>query len=140
MMIRSSMAALVGAAVVALASPALAQNVNFKATLGGGEEVPPVQTSGKGELTATFDQGSKRLTWKGNYSGLSGPATAAHFHAAEKGKNGGVAVPISPSASPMEGSATLNDQQTADLLAGRWYVNVHTEANKAGEIRGQMTR
>ena len=139
-MIRSSMAALLGAAVVALASPALAQNVNFKATLGGGEEVPPVQTSGKGELTATFDQGSKRLTWKGNYSGLSGPATAAHFHAAEKGKNGGVAVPISPSASPMEGSATLNDQQAADLLAGRWYVNVHTEANKAGEIRGQMTR
>ncbi len=98
MMIRS-MAALVGAVVLALASPALAQNVNFKATLGGGEEVPPVQTSGKGELTATFDQASKRLTWKGNYSGLSGPATAAHFHAAEKGKNGGVAVPISPSAS-----------------------------------------
>ena len=139
MMIRS-MAALVGAAVLALASPALAQNVNFKATLGGGEEVPPVQTQGKGELTATFDQGSKRLTWKGNYSGLSGPATAAHFHAAEKGKNGGVAVPISPSASPMEGSATLTDQQAADLLAGRWYVNIHTEANKAGEIRGQMAR
>jgi CHRD domain len=139
MMIRT-MAALAGAAVLALASPALAQNVNFKATLGGGEEVPPVQTSGKGELTATFDQASKRLTWKGNYSGLSGPATAAHFHAAEKGKNGGVAVPISPSASPMEGSATLNDQQAADLLAGRWYVNIHTEANKAGEIRGQMAR
>ncbi len=139
MMIRS-MTALVGAVVLALASPALAQNVNFKATLGGGEEVPPVQTSGKGELTATFDQASKRLTWKGNYSGLSGPATAAHFHAAEKGKNGGVAVPISPSASPMEGSATLNDQQAADLLAGRWYVNIHTEANKAGELRGQMTR
>ena len=139
MMIRS-MAALVGAAVLAFASAALAQIVNFKATLGGGEEVPPVQTSGKGELTATFDQGSKRLTWKGNYSGLSGPATAAHFHAAEKGKNGGVAVPISPSASPMEGSATLNDQQAADLMAGKWYVNVHTEANKAGEIRGQLAR
>ena len=139
-MMNRSLAALFGAAVFALASPALAQNVNFKATLGGGEEVPPVQTQGKGELTATFDQGSKRLTWKGNYSGLSGPATAAHFHAAEKGKNGGVAVPISPSASPMEGSATLNDQQAADLMAGRWYVNVHTEANKAGELRGQMTR
>jgi hypothetical protein len=139
MMIRS-MAALVGAAVLALASPALAQTINFKATLSGSEEVPPVQTAGKGELTATFDQGSKRLTWKGNYSGLSGPATAAHFHAAEKGKNGGVEVPISPAASPMEGSATLNDKQVADLLAGRLYVNVHTEANKAGELRGQMTR
>lgn len=135
-----SIAALAGAAFLVLASPALAQNVNFKATLGGEEEVPPVQTSGKGELTATFDQGSKRLTWKGNYTGLSGPATAAHFHAAEKGKNGGVAVPISPAASPMEGSATLTDQQAADLMAGRWYVNVHTEANKAGELRGQMMR
>jgi hypothetical protein len=139
MMIRS-LAALFGAVVLAFASPALAQNVNFKATLSGAEEVPPVQTQGKGELTATFDQASKRLTWKGNYSGLSGPATAAHFHAAEKGKNGGVAVPISPSTSPMEGSATLNDQQAADLMAGRWYVNIHTEANKAGELRGQMTR
>ena len=99
-----------------------------------------VRLLGKGELTATFDQASKRLTWKGNYSGLSGPATAAHFHAAEKGKNGGVAVPIAPAASPMEGSATLTDQQAADLLAGRWYVNIHTEANKAGELRGQMTR
>jgi hypothetical protein len=139
MMIRS-LAVLVGAAFLALASPALAQNVNFKATLAGDEEVPPVQTAGKGELTATFDQASKRLNWKGSYAGLSGPATAAHFHAAEKGKNGGVAVPISPAASPMEGSATLNDQQAADLMAGRWYVNVHTEANKAGELRGQMMR
>jgi hypothetical protein len=25
-------------------------------------------------------------------------------------------------------------------MAGRWYVNVHTEANKAGEIRGQVTK
>jgi hypothetical protein len=139
MMIRS-MAALVGAAFLVLATPALAQSVNFKATLSGDEEVPPVQTPGKGEFTATFDPASKRLTWKGNYTGMSGPATAAHFHAAEKGKNGGVAVPISPATSPMEGSATLTDQQAADLMAGRWYVNVHTENNKAGELRGQLTR
>ena len=139
MMIRS-MAALVGAAFLALASPALAQTIDFKATLSGAEEVPPVQTGGKGELTATFDQASKRLTWKGNYSGLSGPVIGAHFHAAEKGKNGGIEVPISAATSPIEGSATLNDKQAADLLAGRLYVNVHTDANKAGEIRGQMTR
>jgi len=140
MTVRLFAPALVGAVALALASPAMAQTVNFKANLSGAEENPPVQTSGKGDFTATFDQGSKRLSWKGNYSGLSGPATAAHFHSAEKGKNGGVAVPIAPATSPMEGSATLNDQQAADLMAGKWYVNVHTEANKAGEVRGQLTR
>jgi len=34
------------------------------------------------------------LVWKGSYAGLSGPATAAHFHAGEVGKNGGVVIPI----------------------------------------------
>ena len=136
----SMASALLCATAFAFASPAMAQSVNFKASLSGAEEVPPVQTAGKGELTATFDQASKKLSWQGNYSGLSGPATAAHFHAAEKGKNGGVAVPIAPAASPLKGEATLNDQQVTDLMAGRWYVNVHTEANKAGEIRGQMEK
>jgi hypothetical protein len=140
MTIRSVTTALLGAAVLALTSPVMAQTMSFKATLSGAEEVPPLQGAAKGELTATFDQASKRLAWKGSYSGLSGPATAAHFHSAEKGKNGSVAVPIAPATSPMEGSATLNDQQAADLMAGKWYVNIHTEAHKAGEIRGQMTR
>jgi hypothetical protein len=115
--------------------------MNFKASLKGGEEVPPVQTSASGSVTATYDTASKKLTWKGNYSGLSGPATAAHFHGpSEPGKNAGVALPIAPNASPFEGSATLTDAQAADLMAGKWYVNIHTAANKAGEIRGQRTK
>ena len=40
----------------------------------------------------------------------------------------------------MQGSATLTDGQMADLMAGKWYANVHTAANPAGEIRGQMVR
>jgi hypothetical protein len=40
----------------------------------------------------------------------------------------------------MNGSATLTDAQAADLMAGKWYVNVHTAENKGGEIRGQVLK
>ena len=141
MTVRSTLTALACTTVIALASPATAATMNLKASLKGAEEVPPVQTSGTGSVTATYDTASKKLTWKGSYSGLSGPATAAHFHGpGEPGKNAGVAVPIAPNASPFEGSATLTDAQAADLTAGRWYVNVHTAANPGGEIRGQLTK
>ena len=64
-----------------------------------------------------------------------------HFHGpAEAGKNAGVVLPIAPAKSRMEGSATLTDAQAADLAAGKWYVNVHTAANKDGEIRGQVLK
>ncbi len=60
---------------------------------------------------------------------------------AEPGKNAGVAVPIGQTVtSRASGKATLTDAQAADLMAGRWYVNIHTAANKGGEIRGQVTK
>jgi hypothetical protein len=42
--------------------------------------------------------------------------------------------------SPFEGEATLTDAQASDLMAGKWYFNIHTAANKGGEIRGQVTK
>lgn len=138
---RPFMAALACAAALAFAAPAAAETVAMKAELKASNEVPPTDSKGSGAVTATYDTASKKLTWKGSYSGLSGPATAAHFHTGEAGKNGGVAVPIGGAdKSPFEGSATLNDAQAADLMAGRLYVNIHTAANKAGEIRGQVVK
>jgi hypothetical protein len=56
------------------------------------------------------------------------------------GENAGVAVPLSGSlATPMSGTVSLTPAQAADLIAGKWYVNLHTAANPNGEIRGQLT-
>jgi CHRD domain len=127
-------------AAVAFAGPAFAEKL--KATLSGATEVPANTTAGKGTADIDYDAASKKLSWKLSYSGLTGPATAAHFHGpAEEGKNAGVAVAIpNATSSPSEGSATLTDAQAADLLAGKYYVNVHTAANPGGEIRGQVTK
>ena len=141
--LRSTLAALACVAAFALATPSMAAMVNMKAELKASNEVPPNSSKGTGEVTATYDTASKKLSWKGTYSGLTGAATAAHFHAGEAGKNGGVVVPIfqGPTAkSPFEGSKTLTAAQASDMMAGRWYVNIHTAANKAGEIRGQVTK
>lgn len=125
---------------IAFAGPAFAEKM--KATLDGKSETPPNASAGTGTADIDYDASSKKLTWKLTYSGLTGPATAAHFHGpAEPGKNAGVAVAIPNAAtSPNDGSATLTDAQAADLLAGKYYVNVHTAANPGGEIRGQVTK
>lgn len=128
-------------ASVAFAGAASAETMKMKATLDGKSEVPANTSAGTGTADITYDTSAKKLSWKMTYSGLTGPATMAHFHGpAEPGKNAPVAVPITPATSPSEGSATLTDAQAADLMAGKYYVNVHTEANKGGEIRGQVTK
>jgi hypothetical protein len=118
---------------------AQAEQIRFKADLAPG---PGIASSGKGMATASLDTTSKTLTWNVDYSGLSGPATAAHIHGpADPGANAGIVVPFSGNlTSPIKGSATLTDAQIAQLEAGKWYVNIHTEANKPGEIRGQLVR
>lgn len=127
-------------AALALAGPAFADKM--KATLDGKSEVPANTSAGKGTAELDYDAASKKLSWKLTYSGLSGPATAAHFHGpAAAGANAGVAVAIpNAAASPVSGSATLTDAQAADLAAGKWYFNIHTAANKGGEIRGQVMK
>ena len=119
-----------------------AETLTYKVALRSASEVPPNTSGGSGTADVTYDTQTKQLKWKVSYSGLTGPATTAHFHGpAEPGKNAGVMIPIQNIAtSPAEGSATLTDPQAADLLGGRMYVNVHTAANPGGEIRGQVTK
>ena len=137
---KTTLATLALGATFAFAGPAFADKM--KATLDGKTEVPPNASAATGTADIDYDPASKKLSWKVTYSGLSGPATMAHFHGpAEAGKNAGVAVAIpNATSSPAEGSATLTDAQAADLMAGKYYVNIHTAANPGGEIRGQVTK
>jgi hypothetical protein len=133
---RIRFAALGLAALLATGSIAVAETVELKADLKGSTATLT------GSATVSYNTDSKQVTWRITYSGLSGPPTAAHFHGpAQPAANAGVAVPIPNAAtSPVEGSATLTDAQAADLVAGRYYINIHTAANPAGEIRGQVTK
>ena len=129
-------------ALVMHTSTAFAETVNLKASLNASASVPPTNSSGTGNLQATYDTATKELTYTVTYSGLTGNATAAHFHGpADPDKTAGVVVPVQGSvATPIKGTATLTDAQAADLLAGKWYFNIHTEANRPGEIRGQIKK
>lgn len=123
--------------------PAYAETFACTASLDGSQEVPPVETEGAGSATLTFDSETSELSWEIEFSGLSGNATAAHFHGpAAEGANAGVQVNIgevSGLSSPMVGNTTLTADQATALQAGELYINVHTEANPDGEIRGQVT-
>ena len=166
MIVRRSMlsyyiAGMVCAALLAVASQSNAETTQFKAALKGSDQVPPSETTGTGTVTATYDSVTKRLSWKGSYSGLSGPPTAAHIHGpAAPGTNARLVFWTSdnigqcsqgecklnsdtkaqPLTSPFEGSATLTDAQAAELTGGMYYVNIHTNTYPRGEIRGQLLR
>ena len=118
-----------------------AETVKLKADLKGSNEVPPNASPASGTAEATLDTGTKVLTWVVTFKDLTGPAVGAHFHGpSEPGKNAGIVVPFKTTQSPIEGTATLNDTQVSDLLAGKWYANIHTAANPGGELRGNMAK
>lgn len=136
----ASLALLAVLALASVSSPVLAEQLNLTATLSGTEEVPANDSAATGMLDGTFDTDTNVLTFSISYSGLSGDATAAHFHGpAAPGEKAPPVLPIdSALTSPIAGTATLSDAQEADLLAGRWYFNVHTAKFPDGEIRGQV--
>jgi hypothetical protein len=106
----------------------------------GAQEAPnPVSTNASGTFNGTFDTDTKVLTYTISYSGLT--PTAMHFHKGAVGVAGPVVIPISNAASPISGSTpALTAEQETDLLAGNWYVNIHSQAYPGGEIRGQLIR
>jgi Cu/Zn superoxide dismutase len=140
-------AAVLGVGLV-VASAAVARSqataIRVTATMTAAEEVP-APTGNVGAARGTFaasvtksDTGAA-VAWELTFEGLSGSAVAAHIHVAARGQPGPVAVPLcAPCQSPASGSANVDAAVLTALQSGGAYVNVHTAANAAGEIRGQL--
>jgi hypothetical protein len=140
-MSRAALIAAAGLLAMAAAPFAAAETIHFTAHLDGAQETPPNDSKGTGEAKIAFDTDSKTLIWTVTYSGLSGPATMAHFHGpAPVGKAAPVVVNFTPFDSPIHGSTVLTQGQIDQLMNGLWYVNVHTALHPPGEIRGQVTK
>lgn len=137
--------ALLAVSILALAAGAAeAETLRFRAVLNGASEIPANTATGTGETKASLDTATKVFTYSVSWTGLTGPATAAHFHGpAASGVNGPSVVTLThDSAWPddlVKGTVTLTDAQIADLKAGKWYVSIQTVAHPAGELRGQVT-
>lgn len=133
------------AVVLAACAPATERN-DYAAELTASAEVPAPTLDGanpSGSATAALDGAENTLTLTGNFSGLTGPATGAHIHGpAPMGETAGVVLPlqIDQSASgSVSGTWTgMTAEQIQQLRDGMYYVNIHTEMNPAGEIRGQL--
>jgi CHRD domain len=116
--------------------------IEFVANLDGRQETPPVATVANGSGAIMVDRATRRLYWDVTYNNLSSPVTGAHFHGPSgPGVAADVQVPVDVPTGATErirGEAELTDEQMRDVLAGLWYLNIHTERYPDGEIRGQV--
>jgi hypothetical protein len=136
---KHSLWAVVSAVTLLLAGysgPVLSEEI--KVTLSGNQEIPPVTTSASG--TGTFNVGEdKSVSGKVTVSGLA--VTVAHIHEAPAGSNGPIIIPLTKTSDTVwvvPAGTKLTDAQYASYKAGNLYYNLHSEAHRSGEIRGQI--
>jgi hypothetical protein len=138
------LAAAVATAALATGATAVAAetyHVNAKLTPGADVPKPKGAAGAHGSFTGTYVENKKGavLRWTLSFSGLTGPALQAHIHMAKPGVSGNVIVPLcGPCKNGQTGKATVSKDVVDALEHGLAYVNVHTKANPAGEIRGQV--
>jgi hypothetical protein len=142
------------ACVAALSLAACGGGTEFNATLSGAAEKPTaVTTSASGTAKVTID--GTKVKVEGTYTGLSGNAMAAHIHGpadensvadifcnlkADTATSGTLSEAGTATSKPACSTVELTDAQIKDFEDGRMYINIHTAANQAGEIRGQIKK
>jgi len=130
--------------------PARGAIVNLAATLDPSSEVPPISVTGAmGSAAMVLDTDTREFGWVISFEGLTEAAIGAHFHEAPAGSNGPVVLnldtdsgavlsSLGSSAGIFAGGKILGADDVDDILNGLWYINIHTEVNPGGEIRGQV--
>jgi hypothetical protein len=130
------------AALMLAATSTQAAVVDWTASLDGAQEAPSVTTPATGAAFGVLDTVTGDLSWTITFADLTGTPAAMHFHGpAAPGVNAGVQVDIgaiSGLGSPSVGATIISSTQVADLLAGLFYINLHTSTFGGGEIRGQV--
>lgn len=140
------------------AAQAQAQTFTFTADLSGGNETPGVVTGAGGTATVTLDTAANTVSWVIDIYNLPSGVTAGHIHVGAAGVAGPTLINftvvtatsndfrISGSASASnlttraaQGINSWDDFEQA-MLNGDCYVNVHSQANPGGEIRGQLVK
>ena len=114
---------------------------NLIANMNAAEETEPVTSTGGGDALIVLDLAARKLDYLITFSGLTGPATMAHFHRGERGVAGPVAADIILGGRDGRAAGTWSNISTEDLallLQRKIYVNIHTAAFPNGEIRAQL--
>ncbi len=130
------------AAIFCFAAQAQAANIEYRFALTSSQQVPPNASTAMGNCLVTLDDESGSVNVSCQFSGLSSAATASHIHGlAEPGINAGVVLGLTATAATsgtIAGNGILDASQMAGMMSGQTYVNLHTEQNPGGEIRGQV--
>lgn len=146
--------------VLGTVGTAQAQVIRFTANLSGNQETPAVLTGAFGTATVTLDLGAQTVAWEIDVFNMPSGTTAGHFHVGPPGVAGPIVLNILPPANisndyHLSGSAgasspnfTARGEQgirswedfIQSLLGGQMYLNVHSQVNGGGEIRGQVIR
>lgn len=111
---------------------------NFVCVIDGQQEVPPISSPGKGAGIFVIDTAVNTLSYHISFSGLTSPENGAHIHGPATSTTSAGVLHALPAGNPKTGVWNYSEGQEADILAGNMYVNIHTNANSGGEIRGQI--
>ena len=131
--------------VLALTSIAATDDgwVTLVTRLSGAEEINPTtgasgagDPDGGGSASIRLNAEEGMVCWQISFKGIETPF-AAHIHAAPKGSNGSVVVPLNPVASGCTTADATLIQAIIDS-PGQYYVNVHNTPYPGGALRGQL--
>ncbi len=113
----------------------------FVAVLTAFDEVPPVLSDGLGLVTFIFSEDRKEVFIHGAFTDLSGPITGCHIHLGSSDTTGPVIFDLSAliTGNRIKGALPVSTKSLYQFaVSGLLYVNVHTDANPSGEIRGTL--